>query len=179
MFAVDGDVSDVAPAVVAGMNNRQRTGIAALALSAAALVGLVAGEGYSDRAIIPVKGDRPTVGFGSTFKPDGAPVRMGDTITPQRALEWTMAHLGKDEAKMRACVRVPLYQAEYDAYVQLAYNIGADAFCSSTLVRMLNAGDYVGACKQILRWDRFQGKPLRGLTLRRQREFEHCIQAAR
>jgi lysozyme len=50
---------------------RSRTAVAALGLSAAALVGLVLHEGYSDRAIIPVKGDVPTLGFGSTTHSDG------------------------------------------------------------------------------------------------------------
>jgi len=61
---------------------RPRTTVAALGLSAAALVDLVLHEGYSDRAIIPVKGDVPTLGFGSTTRADGSPVRLGDTITP-------------------------------------------------------------------------------------------------
>ena len=42
----------------------KRSHVAGLALSASALVGLIAREGYTDKAVIPVKGDRPTVGFG-------------------------------------------------------------------------------------------------------------------
>ena len=64
---------------------RPRTAVAALGLSAAALVGLVLREGYSDRAIIPVKGDVPTLGFGSTTRADGSLVRLGDTTTPPQA----------------------------------------------------------------------------------------------
>ncbi|MFZ9813260.1 MAG: lysozyme, partial [Burkholderiaceae bacterium] len=41
--------------------------------------------------------------------------------------------------------------------------------------RKLNAQDYAGACKEILRWDKFQGKPLAGLTKRRQAEYQQCI----
>jgi lysozyme len=70
---------------------------------------------------------------------------------------------------------VPLHQHEYDAMIGLSYNIGGSAFCNSTLVKKLNAGDYQGACKEILRWDHFQGKPLRGLTIRRQKEYQQCI----
>ena len=36
-----------------------RRSVTALALSAAALVGIVLHEGYTDRAVIPVKGDVP------------------------------------------------------------------------------------------------------------------------
>jgi lysozyme len=42
-------------------------------------------------------------------------------------------------------------------------------------VRKLNAQDYAGACQEILRWDNFQGKPLKGLTLRREKEYRQCI----
>ena len=59
--------------------------------------------------------------------------------------------------------------------MSLAYNIGSKAFCGSTLVRELNAGNYDAACKQILRWDRFKGQQIRGLTLRREREYQTCI----
>lgn len=151
--------------------------IAALSLSAAAFGGLVLKEGYSDRAIIPVPGDRPTIGFGNTFDDKGLPVRMGDTITAPQAVMRSLAHIAKDEGAMKACVTAPLTQGEYDAYVSLVYNIGADAFCRSTLVRLLNAGNYQAACDQILRWDRFQGKPLRGLTIRRQVERQKCMAA--
>lgn len=148
---------------------KTRTRIGALALSAAALVGLALNEGYSDRAIIPVPGDVPTIGFGTT---DG--VRMGDRITPQQALARKLADVQKFEGALKQCVTVPLHQHEYDAYIRLSYNIGSTAFCNSTLVRKLNAGDYEGACREILRWDRFKGQPLRGLTIRRQEEFKVC-----
>ena len=65
-------------------------------------------------------------------------------------------------------------QYEYDAFVSLAYNVGENAFCKSTLVRKLNAGDYAGACREILKWDKFRGQPLRGLTMRRQDEYQKC-----
>lgn len=61
--------------------NVVRGGIGAMVLSAAALVGLALHEGYSDKAIIPVKGDIATIGFGTT-----GGVKLGDTITPPRAL---------------------------------------------------------------------------------------------
>lgn len=152
-----------------------RRSIAALSLSAAALVGLVMSEGYSDKAIIPVKNDRPTVGFGSTFREDGTAVQLGDTITPQKAVARTLAHVQKDEGRIKQCVTVPLHQYEYDAYIQLSYNIGGNAFCDSTLVQKLNDSDYSGACSEILRWDRAGGKKIPGLTKRRQAEYQQCM----
>lgn len=148
----------------------RRTDITTLALSATALVALALSEGYTPRAVQPLPGDKPTIGFGTT---EG--VRMGDTITPPKALERKLRDVQAFEGAIKQCVRVPLSQGEYDAFVSLAYNIGSAAFCKSTLVRELNAGNYAAACKQILRWDRFKGQQIRGLTLRREREYQTCI----
>ena len=149
-----------------------RKGLAALSLSAAALVGIVVHEGYSDTPYFPVPGDVLTIGFGTTGN-----VKPTDKTTPTRALSRALTDIQKFEGALKQCVKVPLSQNEYDAYISLSYNIGSRAFCSSTLVRKLNAGDYEGACKEILRWDRFQGKPLAGLTKRRQDEYNKCIDA--
>jgi lysozyme len=155
------------------MNIQPRIVVAALSLSAVAFGGLVAYEGYSDSAIIPIPGDVPTVGFGTT---EG--VKMGDRITPPKAVQRALQDVAKFEGAVKQCVTVPLHQFEYDAYISLSYNIGPGAFCGSTLVRKLNAGDYSGACREILRWDRAQGRVVRGLTIRRQSEYQRCIGAA-
>ena len=149
---------------------KARIVIGALTLSASALVGIAVHEGYRGEAYIPVKGDKPTLGYGTT---DG--VKPGDTIEPVQALVRKLQDVQKFEGALKQCVRVPLHQHEYDAFLSLAYNIGPGAFCGSTLVRRLNAGDYAGACAEILRWDRFRGEPLRGLTLRRQAENRQCL----
>ena len=151
--------------------NQGRSAVALLVLAASTLVGIAVHEGYKDEAYIPVRGDVPTIGFGTT-----AGVKMGDKTTPERSLVRLLDEIeGVYAAGVRRCVAVPLYQHEYEAYVSLAYNIGVSAFCGSTLVRKLNAGDYAGACREILRWDRFKGKPLRGLTIRREAEYRQCI----
>lgn len=152
------------------MATNHRIVIAALTLSAAAFGGLVLHESYSDKAIIPVRGDVPTIGFGTT---EG--VKAGDKITAPKAVARALQDVAKFEGAVKQCVTVPLHQYEYDAYISLSYNIGPTNFCGSTLVRVLNAGDYAEACKQILRWDRAGGRQLRGLTLRRQSEYQRCI----
>lgn len=152
------------------MIDRKRSAIAGIVLSASALVGIALHEGYSDTAIIPVPGDVPTIGFGTT-----GGVKPGDRITPPRALARALTDAQKFEGAIKHCVTVPLHQHEYDAYVSLSYNIGTGAFCGSTLVKKLNQQDYAGACGQILVWDKFKGKPLRGLTVRRQAEYKLCM----
>ena len=159
--------------------NAVRGGIGAMVLSAAALVGLALYEGYSDKAIIPVKGDVPTIGFGTT-----GGVKMGDKITPPQALVRALQDIQKFEGALKNCVKVPLAQHEYDTYVTFSYNIGSSAFCRSTLVRKLNALDYDGACKELLKWTYFQGKNCAlpensrlcgGLATRRQAEYKQCV----
>lgn len=147
-----------------------RTRVAALSLSAAALVGIAVHEGFKPNAYIPVPGDVPTIGFGTTEN-----VKMGDKVTVERGLVLLLEDANEFERAVKRCSPVPMYQHEFDSFVSLTYNIGAGAYCKSTLVTMLKAGDYTGACKQILRWDRFKGKPLRGLTIRRQQEYQKCI----
>lgn len=149
-----------------------RRAVAALALSAAGLVSLLQSEGYTSRAVIPIKGDVPTIGFGTT---DG--VKMGDTITPQAAVSRALSDVSKFEGAIKRCVKVPLNQGEYDAYLSLSYNIGSGAFCGSTLVRKLNAGDYAGACEQVLVWDKAGGRRVQGLTARRNREYAQCLKS--
>lgn len=151
-----------------------RVRVAALTLSASALIGIAVHEGYRDTAYIPVKGDVPTIGFGTT---EG--VKQGDRITVERALVRLLADASKFEQAVKRCAPVPMFQYEYSAYVSLAYNIGSGAFCRSTLVKKLNAGDYDGACKEILRWNRAGGKEVRGLTIRRQQEYVLCTGQAK
>jgi len=150
----------------------KRTLVASLVLSASAFVGIATHEGYRGDAYIPVPGDVPTLGFGTT---EG--VKMGDKITPPKALERALSDVSKFEGALKQCVKVPLYQHEYDAYVQFSYNVGSGAFCSSTLVKKLNREDYAGACAELLRWTRAGGRELPGLVKRRQAEYRLCLGA--
>jgi lysozyme len=160
-------------------NTSPRLGIAALFLSAAGLVSIALNEGYSDKAIIPVSGDVPTIGFGTT---EG--VKLGDRITPPKALARALNDVEKFEGALKKCIKVPLHQHEYDAYVDLSYNIGSGAFCGSTLVKKVNAYDYTGACNAILNWRYYQGSDCSlpankalcgGLWVRRLRTTSLCL----
>lgn len=155
------------------MQTRKR--LALLSLTSA--VALVAGyEGFRENAYVPVKGDVPTIGYGQTYYADGRRVKMGDRISHQEAQKQLELLVRKDFAgKMAECVKVPLSQNEYDAYVSLAYNIGVNAFCKSTLVKLLNQGEYIKACQQILRWNKSGGRVLKGLENRRFREYKLCL----
>lgn len=146
-----------------------RRAISAISLSAASLVGIASWEGFSDVSYRDIVGIW-TIGFGTT-----GGVKQGQKIDPVSALQRKLTDIEKFEGAIKECVTVPLHQYEYDAYLSLAYNIGPTAFCNSTLVRRLNAQDYEGACKEILRWNRAGGVVVKGLDNRRKAEYQKCI----
>ena len=148
----------------------KRSTVNALAFGASALVGIATYEYYSSTVYIPVPGDVPTIGFGTTKG-----VKPGDKVTPTRALILLLKDAEESAQAVKRCAPVPMHQYEFDAYVSLTYNIGTNAFCKSTITKKLNAGDYDGACKEILRWNKMGGKELNGLTKRRQSEYKTCI----
>lgn len=150
------------------MIRKARIAVGAIAVSAAALVGLANFEGFREKAYKDV-GGVATIGYGETKG-----VKMGDTITADRALVQLLVSTEEHADRIRDCIHVPLYQNEFDAYVSLAYNIGTGAFCSSTLVKKINAKDYDGACEQILRWNKVNGKVVQGLVNRREKEYAMC-----
>ena len=141
---------------------------AALIASAAVLVGVAVHEGYSGTAYQDVAGVY-TVGFGQA---DG--VKKGDTTDPVRALVKLQNSLDEKAKGMVACINVPISQNEYDAYLDFTYNVGISAFCHSTLNKKLNAGDYEGACKELLKWNTAGGKVVPGLVKRRTEEYDKC-----
>ncbi|WP_149425242.1 glycoside hydrolase family protein [Oryzomicrobium terrae] len=133
--------------------------ILGLSLSAAGLVATVSNEGYTDTAVIPVKGDVPTNGFGSTRREDGSPVQLGDRTTPPRAIRRAMRDMREFEGSLKKCMGdVELFQHEYDAYVDLAYNVGGAAVCKSSIPRKLQAEQYEAACRTILDFRKAQGR---------------------
>jgi GH24 family phage-related lysozyme (muramidase) len=129
-------------------------------------------EGCRLKAYMPTPNDRPTIGWGMTFYPDGRAVRMGDTITQaqadadfvtivERFAEGVDAALGDTAAS----------GTEFGAMVALAYNIGIAAFRRSSVLRLHKAGDKAGAARAFLMWNKQAGRVLNGLTRRRQAEM--------
>ena len=111
-----------------------------------------------------------TIGFGTIKYPSGNRVKKGDTCTLEQAKEYMRHDLIEFEHTVNSSVKVPLNQNQFDALVSLAYNIGSNAFKSSTLVKKLNTGDYQGAADQFDVWVNAGGKRIQGLVNRRDRE---------
>jgi GH24 family phage-related lysozyme (muramidase) len=114
-----------------------------------------------------------TIGIGSTRYSDGSAVKRGQTLANEEAALLLLSKtLASYEHAVNA-IKVDLTQNEFDALVSLTYNIGARNLANSTLVKMLKAGNPKSEiAKQFLRWNKAGGKPLAGLTRRRNAEAE-------
>lgn len=162
-----------------------RNSVAALVVSAAAFVGIAGYEGYRASAYLD-SANVPTLGYGST-----AGVRLGDTTTPERALIRLQGDVSEHARAILKCIKAPLFQHEFDAFLSLAFNVGVGAFCRSaapgqppTLIDLINTQRYAEACQRILQFDKYRNpktgqlEPLRGLTTRRQGEYKTCTGSA-
>ncbi|ATR83972.1 lysozyme [Pseudomonas sp. HLS-6] len=133
------------------MSARNRIAVGLLTMSLAGIGAWKANEGYTSNAIIPTKGDVPTIGHGSTRYEDGTRVRMGDTITPARADVLARNLISQDEKQFAASIPgVKLYQEEFDLYMDFVGQYGMGNWRTGSPRRYLLEGNYVGACEALL-----------------------------
>lgn len=143
---------------------------AAIMTISAGGVGLVKQhEGKVNQAYLdPVK--VVTVCYGHT-----ATARMGQVFSDEACEKLLRSDLQVAEAGVRRLVTVPLTQNTYDALVSFTFNVGEGNLARSTLLKLINAGDYVGACKELPKWVYAKGVYLRGLAKRRADEMALCL----
>lgn len=104
-----------------------------------------------------------TVGWGST----GPGIREGVTWTQAQADDRLATDVKRFMDGVRSALKRPASDNELGAMTSLAYNIGAQAFRGSTLLKLFNQGNKAGAAKQFDRWNKSKGVVLNGLTNRR------------
>jgi lysozyme len=90
-----------------------------------------------------------SIGYGHFIKPWE---NFDDGIDEATAAQLLEADVSTAEGAVNLRVSVPLTQSQFDALVSFAYNAGIGAFTSSTLLKLLNAGDLAGAQAQFSRW---------------------------
>lgn len=138
----------------------------AVTASIAGILALAGYEGFRGEAYQPLSGDSWTIGFGHT-----SGVQPGDHVDLKQAVGLLAVDLRDTERAINRCTTVPLKQHEFDALVSFVYNIGPTAYCSSTLLKCLNAGDRACVAQQWMRWKYFKGTPVAGLEKRRASEL--------
>lgn len=93
-------------------------------------------------------------------------------FTEAEASEILVRDLAKYEAAVSEAVTVPLTENQFGALVSFTFNLGPANLRKSTLLKKLNAGDFVGAANEFARWNRAGNKVLAGLTRRRAAEAD-------
>lgn len=154
------------------MSRLKKGGLAAGAAGLAALAVATVGnfEGLRLKAYIPIPGDVPTVCYGETRG-----IRMGMSFTKAQCDAMLLKGLDEFADRMEACVKRPMGDDVYVAFLSLSYNIGSGGFCKSSVVRLYNEGDRRGACRAIMMWNRAGGREVPGLTRRRALERDLCL----
>ena len=102
-------------------------------------------------------------------------VREQDIYTVDECKALLEKGLKEFEAELGKCIKVPMTDKYKAAIVSWAWNVGTPAACKSTLVKKLNAGDYVGACNELPRWNKAGGNVIVGLVKRREAERKLCL----
>jgi lysozyme len=102
----------------------------------------------------------------------GVPVQYANGLTQQQAEQLLAQDLDPTEAAVNNGVKVALSQNQFDALTSFTFNVGAAAFTGSTLLRLLNQGQYAQVPDQLMRWTRAGGRVVQGLVNRRQNEIK-------
>ena len=108
-----------------------------------------------------------TIGYGHT-----GGVSMGEKIDQAHADRLLTLDLEKTARQLNGAVKVPVSANEFRAILSLAFNVGAANVRGSTLLKKLNASDRAGAALQFPKWCYADGKKLKGLEVRREREAQ-------
>lgn len=150
--------------------------IKGLIAGSAALVALATGtisyfEGRELRAY------KDIVGVWTICDGETKGVEKGETATPAECDAMLAQNLRTYEAGLDRCLVGFVPGQAKVAFLSWTYNVGIGAACGSTLVRKANAGDLVGACNELLKWNRAGGRVVRGLTIRREAERKLCLES--
>jgi lysozyme len=118
-----------------------------------------------------------TIGYGHTgLEHNDGTVYEGRSITKQEAENLLRHDLRTFEKIVSGLVEVPLNENQFSALVSFTHNVGGGNLKKSSLLKLLNAGDYEGAAEQFRMWRKAGGKVHEGLVRRRQYESALFLQ---
>jgi len=104
-----------------------------------------------------------TIGVGHT----GPEVVKGLTCSMEQALQWLKEDSEEAQEAIRQSVEGLLTQNQFNALVSFVFNVGINAFKKSTMLKLINKGDFDGAAKEFTKWNKDNGKEILGLSKRR------------
>jgi lysozyme len=137
-------------------------------ISAGGLDLLKRSEGFRSHTYLDAAG-LPTIGYGHKLL---HPECFLNGISEAQAVEILTNDLRDAERAVKRLARVAMTQGQFDALVDFCFNVGAGKLEASTLLKVLNAGQYAEAAEQLLRWDHVGLQELAGLKARREGEFQ-------
>lgn len=119
-----------------------------------------------------------TDGVGNTVD-----VEPGKKITEKEAAADLKKNVARFEKTINQTVKVPINQTIFDAFVVFSFNVGEGAWRDSSALRILNQGDYLGACTWLLPWNKVtviengvkKKVVSEGLKRRRESEYSMCV----
>lgn len=126
-------------------------------------------EGYKEKPYYDTGGVL-TVCYGHTGN-----VNPKKTYTNEECVEFLEKDIATAYRVLNKYVKVDLTEDQEIALVSFILNIGEGQFRTSTLLKKLNAGDYVGACNQLPRWVYDNGRKLEWQVHRRDVEKRLCL----
>lgn len=118
-----------------------------------------------------------TIGLGHT---NG--IKAGDTVTIEQIANNFVKDISTAESVVRQSLETDVNQAQFDVLVSFVFNLGSGNFKNSTLLKKINSGDLLGACREFSRWVYVNGKDCRvkksncaGIVTRRAIEQHVCL----
>lgn len=116
----------------------------------------------------------PTIGRGHT----GRGVYLGLTITEEQSDQLLQSDLAAAVACVNGAVTATITQHQFDALVDFTFNLGRAALLGSTLLKLVNAGNFKAAAGEFTKWDHAGGQELPGLKRRRLDEAALALSAS-
>lgn len=119
-------------------------------------------------------GGIPTIGYGATYYPNGQRVTLNDApISEEWAETLLIKMLHTYELAVNSFTRDDINQNQFDALTSFAYNVGTESLRRSTLIKLVNINpNDPKIAYQFSRWNRDNGKVVKGLTMRRKIESD-------
>ena len=146
-----------------------------VALGAAAVAVVAGFEGLRQTAYPdPATGGKPwTVCYGRAYG-----VSPGDRHTLAECKAMLLEDLHTYSQGILDCTTVNLPDERFIALTSFAYNVGIQAACKSSVIRLINQGQTRAGCDALMKWNKAAGITFPGLTKRRAKERELCLKGA-